>query len=170
LKPSIPYRTPSTHQYPKRCETKPCTSYRTSRHTHAQGKLCKELRTKIPHILPEEIGTGESTTYDSDGSDRKPPLLAVHYMNQLVDNESSCSDDSEIKELSDEAIVAWYGWRQYSNDLWIPARPQPIGKYMLNREWDGRTIGPEPFEGWSGRTPEEVKWDRRQDMMIQEGT
>jgi hypothetical protein len=54
---------------------------------------------------------GESSAHDSDGSesDRKPPPLAVHYLNQLSDSESSSSDDSKFKEESDEAIVARYG-------------------------------------------------------------
>jgi hypothetical protein len=65
-------------------------------HSHTWRKTCEELRAKTPQILPDEEGTEESITYDSDGSDSKPPPLAMHYINQhgRADNECSSSSDS----------------------------------------------------------------------------
>jgi hypothetical protein len=101
-------------------------------HSHAWGKIGEEIRTRSPQTPPDDMGFGESNVHNSDGSesDSKPPPLAVHYLNQLSGSSKSSilhnSDDSEVKEESNEAIVARYEWKRYSNELWIPARPRPF--------------------------------------------
>jgi hypothetical protein len=112
-------------------------------HSHAWGKLCEELRTEMPQIPPDDMGFGESNANDLDGSES-------HYLNQLSDAESSSTDDSKFKDMSDETIVARYRWKRYSNELWTPAQPRPITRRK-----------PESVEGWDGRTLEKIACNRR---------
>jgi hypothetical protein len=113
------------------------------------SRACRTLTIATSDLNQPNARSGESITHDSDGSesDSKP---GAHD-----------SKDSGIDKDSDEAIVVRYGWIRHSKDLWIPARPRPILQHESCKSWDGRMIGPEPFEGWPGRTPEEIAWDRR---------